>query len=76
MSVAPCSARFRADEGTRMLQDFVVAALAMQRAVELDGEEPQWRSERDRLLLCVPEQTSALLQVRALFYGVKVVSCN
>lgn len=47
-----------------MPQDSAMAALAMQRALELNGEEPQWRSERDRLLLCVPEQISALLQVR------------
>ena len=40
-----------------------MAALAMQRALELDSEEPQWRAERDRLLLCIPEHTSALLQV-------------
>ena len=40
-----------------------MAALAMQRALELDSKEPQWRAERDRLLLCVPEHTS-LLQVR------------
>ncbi|CAL5228172.1 g11253 [Coccomyxa viridis] len=44
------------------LKDTVMAALAMQRALELDSEEPQWRAERDRLLLCIPEHTSALLQ--------------
>lgn len=49
-----------------MTQDFVMAALAMQRAVELDGDEPQWRVERDRLLLCVSDQVSSLLQVRTL----------
>ena len=43
-----------------------MAALAMQRALELDVEESHWRKERDRLLLCIPEQTSTLLQVRNL----------
>ncbi len=45
------------------IQDFVMAALAMQRAMEVDTEEPHWRIERDRLLFCIPNQQSALLQV-------------
>ena len=40
----------------------MIAALEMQRAMELDSDEPQWRSERDRLLLLIPEKESALLQ--------------
>ena len=40
----------------------MIAALEMQRAMELDSEEPQWRSERDRLLLLIPDKESALLQ--------------
>ena len=40
----------------------MIAALEMQRAVELDAVEPQWRSERDRLLVLIPEKESALLQ--------------
>ena len=47
-----------------LMQDLVMAALAMQRALELDSDEPQWRAERNRLLSCIPEHTSALLQVR------------
>ncbi len=55
------------------MQDFVMAALAMQKALELDSEEPQWLTERDRLLLCIPEQTAALLQVFKLStYPLKV----
>ena len=44
------------------MQDLVIAALEMQRAVELDSDEPQWRMERDRLLLLIPEKECALLQ--------------
>ena len=40
-----------------------MAALAMQKALEMDIAEPQWRAERDRLLTTIPEQQSALLQV-------------
>ena len=47
-----------------LMQDLVMAALAMQRALELDSDEPQWRAERNRLLSCIPEHTSALLQVQ------------
>ena len=39
-----------------------MAALAMQKALEVDTAEPQWRAERDRLLTAIPEQQSALLQ--------------
>lgn len=44
------------------MQDLVIAALEMQRAMELDSDEAQWRVERDRLLLLIPEKESALLQ--------------
>ena len=44
------------------MQDLVIAALEMQRAMELDADEPQWRSERDRLLPLIPEKESGLLQ--------------
>ena len=40
----------------------MIAALEMQRAMEEDSDEPQWRSERDRLLLLIPDKESALLQ--------------
>lgn len=40
-----------------------MAALGMQKAMEQDSNEPQWRIERDRLLFCIPDQHSALLQV-------------
>ncbi len=40
-----------------------MAALAMQKALEVDAAEPQWRAERDRLMTTIPEQQAALLQV-------------
>ncbi|CAL8471500.1 g11042 [Coccomyxa elongata] len=38
-----------------------MAALAMQRAVEQESEEPQWLKERDRLLLLIPDQPATIL---------------
>ena len=46
-----------------MWQDNVQAALAMQKAVELDTEQPRWRAEMDSLLLCVSNVQAAALQV-------------
>lgn len=40
-----------------------MAALAMQQALQLDGEEETWPKERDRLLLLIPEQHASALQV-------------
>ncbi|EIE21983.1 hypothetical protein COCSUDRAFT_56426 [Coccomyxa subellipsoidea C-169] len=39
-----------------------MAALAMQRAVEQDGDEPQWLQDRDRLLLLVADRPATVLQ--------------
>ncbi|BDA46880.1 hypothetical protein COCOBI_09-3330 [Coccomyxa sp. Obi] len=39
-----------------------MAALAMQRAMEQDSEQPQWLKERDRLLLLISDQPAIILQ--------------
>lgn len=44
-------------------QDFLMASLAMQRAVELHGQEPHWLQERDRLLLLIADNPATVLQV-------------
>ena len=47
-------------------QEWLPAALAMQRAVERDPAQPRWATARDRLLLRIPEQPAAILQVPLL----------
>ena len=49
-------------------QDFLMAALAMQQAVEHDSKEPKWLQERDRLLLLIPDQPATILQVKGALY--------
>jgi hypothetical protein len=44
-------------------QEWLPAALAMQRAAELEPDQAAWAAERDRMLLCIPEQPAAILQV-------------
>lgn len=44
-------------------QDWLHAALAMQRAAEAEPDQARWAQERDRLLDCIPEAPAAALQV-------------
>jgi hypothetical protein len=47
-------------------QEYTQAALAMQKALELDKQEGVWLGERDRLLCHIPDQHATALQVQAL----------
>ncbi len=53
-----------------------MAALAMQRAVEQDGDEPQWLQDRDRLLLLVADRPATVLQVRRSSSTRSDISCD